>query len=201
MRELGSRISVIASGHEYERAPHDAPEGTEALARALRQVARRPACACLLREGLAMSTHDHGAWTDWAGGACPVAPDTLVDVRLRSGRVTVARSASSWNWRGGTGLGTIIAYRVAVQLPFAGRADGASLLHDPARVASLETEIDAEREARRAEAARADRAEAEAARLREALARIASARPAFEGGSIAECRRIARDALHDRARQ
>jgi hypothetical protein len=54
-------------------------------------------------------------WIKWEGGACPVAPDTKVAVRLRNMREHSDKPARYWGWgraaEGASG-GDIIAYRV-----------------------------------------------------------------------------------------
>ena len=50
-------------------------------------------------------------WTEWNGGECPVAPDTLVEVRWRNGDMSPGSRADTWSWTH-TGVYPIIAYRV-----------------------------------------------------------------------------------------
>ena len=39
-----------------------------------------------------------GPWIKWNGGKCPVPPDTLVEVKLRSGRALGPNRASTYMW-------------------------------------------------------------------------------------------------------
>ena len=40
----------------------------------------------------------YGPWIKWHGGECPVPPDTLVDIKLRSGFVRGLRPAGKYIW-------------------------------------------------------------------------------------------------------
>lgn len=40
----------------------------------------------------------YGPWIKWSGGECPVPPDTLVDIKLRSGFVRGLRPAGKYIW-------------------------------------------------------------------------------------------------------
>ena len=40
----------------------------------------------------------YGPWIKWYGGECPVPPDTLVDIKLRSGFVRGLRPAGKYIW-------------------------------------------------------------------------------------------------------
>lgn len=40
----------------------------------------------------------YGPWIKWDGGECPVPPDTLVDIKLRSGFVRGLRPAGKYIW-------------------------------------------------------------------------------------------------------
>jgi hypothetical protein len=56
-------------------------------------------------------------WIEWAGGECPVEPDTIVDTKDRDGTVLRGSRADRWNWDWGfpaclTPADNIIAYRV-----------------------------------------------------------------------------------------
>lgn len=53
--------------------------------------------------------------TDWIkhdGGPCPVAPETMVDVKTNDGR-DMSRCAGWFEWKHVGGYGDIIAYRIA----------------------------------------------------------------------------------------
>ena len=53
-------------------------------------------------------------WIEWNGGACPVPGDTMVDVELRSGAMSLTTlPAARWNWtHGPMSRSDIIAYRI-----------------------------------------------------------------------------------------
>lgn len=53
-------------------------------------------------------------WITWNGGPCPVAPETMVELRFRTGEEHAALpSAGFWTW-GHDGISSdIIAYRIA----------------------------------------------------------------------------------------
>jgi hypothetical protein len=59
---------------------------------------------------------DPDGWIAWNGGACPVAPTTLVEIRLRDGTVSGPIRAGVPTWRHAPYAGAqfdIIAYRLA----------------------------------------------------------------------------------------
>ena len=51
----------------------------------------------------------YGPWVKWHGGECPVPPETMVKIKLRSGRVREAR-AGYYYWRHGVGDSDIVEY-------------------------------------------------------------------------------------------
>lgn len=65
---------------------------------------------------------DHGDWIEWNGGECPVAPQTLVEVRFRDAAMDHPNSwrASFWSdsdpskdcWLHDNNRADIIAYRI-----------------------------------------------------------------------------------------
>lgn len=48
---------------------------------------------------------------EWNGGKCPVAPETLVEVKLRNGEISTDR-AENFNWSNDNNHDDIIAYRI-----------------------------------------------------------------------------------------
>lgn len=67
-------------------------------------------------------TPDAEGWITWGGGVCPVAPETLVDVRFRDGYNSTAQAARTWSWRQDGDGDDIIAYRIVKEQ--ATEADG-----------------------------------------------------------------------------
>ena len=57
----------------------------------------------------------YGPWIKWHGGECPVPPDTLVEVKLRSGAFAAKRRAGSDWWHHNGGSADIIAYRTVTE--------------------------------------------------------------------------------------
>lgn len=60
-----------------------------------------------------------GEWIDWAGGECPVPPETIVEVKFRDGDETGPYNARLWgvhgklsNWDHAGEDYDIIAYRI-----------------------------------------------------------------------------------------
>ena len=51
-------------------------------------------------------------WIEWHGGECPVAPETRVEVKFRSGECNSKFKAGTWNWKHSGWASDIIAYRV-----------------------------------------------------------------------------------------
>lgn len=51
-------------------------------------------------------------WIDWQGGLCPVPATTLIEPKLRSGKIMPAEVASYWEWRHRNYFNDIVAYRV-----------------------------------------------------------------------------------------
>jgi hypothetical protein len=56
-------------------------------------------------------------WIDWAGGDCPVPPDTLVEVELMNGHKSKSFRAGEWDWSLHDGKYNIIRYRVVSEAP------------------------------------------------------------------------------------
>ena len=56
-----------------------------------------------------MTTKIYGPRIKWHGGECPVSPETMVKIKLRSGRVREAR-AGYYYWRHGVGDSDIVEY-------------------------------------------------------------------------------------------
>ena len=58
-----------------------------------------------------------GPWVKWHGGECPVPPDTLVDIKLRSGFVRGLRPAGKyiWNYDDDDDDGDIVEYCVVLE--------------------------------------------------------------------------------------
>lgn len=55
---------------------------------------------------------DADGWIEWHGGVCPVAPDTLVQVRLRGVVPITSTAAKFLSWRHTQRASDIVAYRV-----------------------------------------------------------------------------------------
>ena len=51
-------------------------------------------------------------WIEWNGGECPVAGDTLVEVRFQDGTHSKARKAAIWSWKHDFVNSDIVAYRI-----------------------------------------------------------------------------------------
>lgn len=51
-------------------------------------------------------------WIPWAGGKCPVTPDTLVDTKFQDGNIFKNLFADNWDWEHAWGPDNIIAYKV-----------------------------------------------------------------------------------------
>ena len=77
----------------------------------------------------------YGPWIKWHGGECPVPPDTLVEVKLRSGALAAKRRAGSDWWHHNGGSADIIAYRTVTE---ALRAQFEKLLSDSGRACLYE---------------------------------------------------------------
>ena len=56
----------------------------------------------------------YGDWIKWHGGWCPVPPETMVQVKLRSGIVGELR-AGDYRWRRGLGDSDIVEYCVVLE--------------------------------------------------------------------------------------
>lgn len=73
-----------------------------------------------LEAGRGKSVHyagDKDGWVEWAGGKCPVATNTAVDVKFRNGTIAPDFPAGDWGWRWiydahEHNPGDIVAYRV-----------------------------------------------------------------------------------------
>ena len=59
----------------------------------------------------------YGPWIKWHGGEWPVPPDTLVEVKLRSGRALGPNRASAYMWNHISVLGDIVEYRIITDQP------------------------------------------------------------------------------------
>ena len=61
----------------------------------------------------------YGPWIKWHGGECPVPPDTLVDIKLRSGFVRGLRPTGKyiWNYDDDDDDGDIVEYRTVTEQP------------------------------------------------------------------------------------
>lgn len=71
----------------------------------------------ILRAAWETSQPEDDGWIDWAGGECPVSPNTWVEVKFREGGRTWDGEAWTWIWlhdgRGGRDPDyDIVAYRV-----------------------------------------------------------------------------------------
>lgn len=51
-------------------------------------------------------------WIEWSGGECPVAPETVVEIRVRDGNPYPTDTADKFYWLHGQLGSDIIAYRV-----------------------------------------------------------------------------------------
>lgn len=70
-------------------------------------------------------------WIEWNGGKCPVASDTLVEVRWRDGDVGFVSRADALCWTAGSGAFIISAYRVVEEVePQPAVTEAAAMLHD-----------------------------------------------------------------------
>jgi hypothetical protein len=58
------------------------------------------------------SAKDDDGWIEWNGGACPVPPDTAVEIRFRDGFTHRSNAACNWKWSHYGGFSDIVAYRV-----------------------------------------------------------------------------------------
>lgn len=59
----------------------------------------------------------YGPWIDRNGGECPVPPDTLVEVKCRSGKVLEPRLAYRYSWKHIDSNGDIVEYRTVTEQP------------------------------------------------------------------------------------
>ena len=67
----------------------------------------------------------YGPWIKWNGGECPVPPDTVVTVQMRSGKVLGPDRASAYMWNH---IGDIVEYRIITEQTDLGAAE--QLLRD-----------------------------------------------------------------------
>ena len=51
-------------------------------------------------------------WTAWEGGECPVAPETLVEIRFWDGEINGPYKADEWDWDRLFRVADIVAYRI-----------------------------------------------------------------------------------------
>lgn len=56
-------------------------------------------------------------WIDWDGGECPVSPDTVVGIKLRSGFSEHPHHAKCYVWRHTGGATDIVSYHIATEQP------------------------------------------------------------------------------------
>ena len=59
----------------------------------------------------------YGPWIKWHGGGCPVPPETMVEVKLRSGACETARRAYEYLWCHLYGGADIVEYRTITEQP------------------------------------------------------------------------------------
>lgn len=71
----------------------------------------------------------YGPWIDWHGGECPVLPDTVVGIKLRSGFSEHHRHAKRYCWKHDGNDCDIISYRVATEQPYLEAAEQLLLAH------------------------------------------------------------------------
>ena len=60
----------------------------------------------------------YGPWIKWSGGDCPVAPGTIVEVKLRCGGLAGPDTAKQYYWDlgdNGDDGGDIVEYRIAIK--------------------------------------------------------------------------------------
>ena len=57
----------------------------------------------------------YGPWIKWHGGECPVPPDTVVKIRLRSGKQMGQHPANTYDWGHRDDDGDIVEYCVALE--------------------------------------------------------------------------------------
>lgn len=93
------------------------------------------------------SPAEEGGWIPWAGGTCPVASKTLIEVKLRSGVTGFGRAGGySWDHRKEDPSQDIIAYWTCAQVVReaveAEREACAKLAECPGFVAAQDTEWD-----------------------------------------------------------
>ena len=65
----------------------------------------------------------YGPWIEWHGGDCPVPPDTMVEVKLRSGKVLGPDHAFNYYWHHDDDGGDIVEYRTVSEQPDLEAAD------------------------------------------------------------------------------
>lgn len=74
-------------------------------------------------------------WIEWAGGECPVHPDTVVEIEFRGGsRGSVATPAVGWYWKHDGDSSDIVRYRI-VRPPLDFHTSGAPIRADDVQVA------------------------------------------------------------------
>ena len=59
----------------------------------------------------------YGPWIKWAGGECPVPPETLVEVKLRNGQRHAASYAVCYDWSHDDVDADIMEYRTITEQP------------------------------------------------------------------------------------
>ena len=104
-REIVSRFCPTTPGSYPATTPM--PPDWEALAREVGQAIREARTAQL-------AAQPQPEWIEWHGGPRPVPPDTIVDVRLRSGRIWTGAlfAAAMWRWAHRGWPDDVMAYRV-----------------------------------------------------------------------------------------
>jgi len=70
-----------------------------------------PASALDFVEADSLSPASDG-WTAWEGGECPVAPETLVEIRFWDGEINGPYKADEWDWDRLFRVADIVAYRI-----------------------------------------------------------------------------------------
>ena len=59
----------------------------------------------------------YGPWIEWHGGECPVPPDTIVEVKFRSGAIGLEHRAGGYRWGQADHSSDIVEYRTVTEQP------------------------------------------------------------------------------------